>query len=699
MGRRRTRLWALFQCCNPKAKAKMRKDVALAQVLEAEWPELLLEYLECLVSRYMPSHQMTVGKQQAQSPAGMTSKMEVLRVLKLLFECHKALNEKLRTRLRVALERCSLLEEELGATHKKQMILKEENNQEKILTDRVLDVNHKQENMPSSSGKASPWSRSLSSSCLTIQSEVIDKQLQEQSQMKERLAALSAHVTELEEDVDMARKDLLKSKEVNTKLQWDVCKVSDGSRVCCPEVECGSLDDINDKLENEIANKDSMHRQTEDKNLQLQECLELVEKLQQMLWRAETLPKVEAELAQRVAALSKAGEKHNSTEARLCQMEAQLEEKNKELQRVHLLTGRQCLGRRHSLGGASAAFLHHSRLCHRVCAQGREKKMNDEHNKCLSDTMDKLLSESDERLQLHMKERMAALENKNSLIWEVEKVKRQLEEMQNDKVQTLKEQDWERVQQASMLADAAQAFKSDEGMSDGEGDRVTLFSSATQLSPSGQADAKTLTVMLQEQLDAINEEIRHHLGSYNNLQNGIESKGPPRGNMERLYINVFIFTACCQLPALREEVRDDKSTIKCETSTPTLWRALRLDQLHMGAMRTASHDDIRDARNSTGSQDGPRSNPTSSTSSQDSLHKAPKKKAIKSSISRLFCKKGKGQPEHPGKKTLGPGAAFPPGPPPPRGPSGAELGSNSTSRSLALQQDVDGTSDILWKCE
>ena len=64
------------------------------------------------------------------------------------------------------------------------------------------------------------------------------------------------------------------------------------------------------------------------------------------------------------------------------------------------------------------------------------------------------------------------------------------------------------MQQASMLADAAQAFKSDEGMSDGEGDRVTLFSSATQLSPSGQADAKTLTVMLQEQLDAINEEIR-----------------------------------------------------------------------------------------------------------------------------------------------------------------------------------------------
>ena len=64
------------------------------------------------------------------------------------------------------------------------------------------------------------------------------------------------------------------------------------------------------------------------------------------------------------------------------------------------------------------------------------------------------------------------------------------------------------MQQASVLANVAQAFESDEGVSDGEGDRVTLFSSATQLSPRGKADAKTLTVMLQEQLDAINEEIQ-----------------------------------------------------------------------------------------------------------------------------------------------------------------------------------------------
>ncbi|XP_027391392.1 liprin-alpha-1-like [Bos indicus x Bos taurus] len=98
--------------------------------------------------------------------------------------------------------------------------------------------------------------------------EIIERQLREQSQMEERLAALSAHVKHLEEDLDTARKDLLKSKNMNRKLEQDI-------------------------------------RETEDKNRQLQERLELVEKLQQRLRRAETLPEVEAEQAQRVASLSK----------------------------------------------------------------------------------------------------------------------------------------------------------------------------------------------------------------------------------------------------------------------------------------------------------------------------------------------------------------------------------------------------------
>ncbi|XP_077817931.1 liprin-alpha-1 isoform X23 [Macaca mulatta] len=716
---------------------------------------LLLEHLECLVSRHERSLRMTVVKRQAQSPAGVSSEVEVLKALKSLFEHHKALDEKVRERLRVALERCSLLEEELGATHKELMILKEQNSQKKTLTDGVLDINHEQENTPSTNGKRSS-DGSLSheedlAKVIELQ-EIISKQSREQSQMKERLASLSSHVSELEEDLDTARKDLIKSEEMNTKLQRDVREAMAQKedmeerittlekRYLAAQREATSVHDLNDKLENEIANKDSMHRQTEDKNRQLQERLELAEqKLQQTLRKAETLPEVEAELAQRVAALSKAEERHGNIEERLRQMEAQLEEKNQELQRAR-----------------------------------QREKMNEEHNKRLSDTVDKLLSESNERLQLHLKERMAALEDKNSLLREVENAKKQLEETQHDKdqlvlniealraeldqmrlrgaslhhgrphlgsvpdfrfpmadghtdsystsavlrrpqkgrlaalrdepskVQTLNEQDWERAQQASVLANVAQAFESDADVSDGEDDRDTLLSSVDLLSPSGQADAHTLAMMLQEQLDAINKEIRliqeekenteqraeeiesrvgsgslDNLGRFRSMSSippypasSLASSSPPgsgRSTPRRIphsparevdRLGVMTLPSDLRkhrrkLPPSREEVRDDKTTIKCETSPPSSPRALRLDRLHKGALHTVSHEDIRDIRNSTGSQDGPVSNPSSSNSSQDSLHKAPKKKGIKSSIGRLFGKKEKGRPGQTGKEALG----------------------------------------------
>lgn len=79
------------------------------------------------------------------------------------------------------------------------------------------------------------------------------------------------------------------------------------------------------------------------------------------------------------------------------------------------------------------------------------------------------------------------------------------------KVQTLNEQEWERVQQANVLAKVAYAFESDMDVSDLEDDQDTIFSSVDLMSPAGQTDAQTLAIMLQEQLDAINNEIRYHL--------------------------------------------------------------------------------------------------------------------------------------------------------------------------------------------
>ena len=74
-------------------------------------------------------------------------------------------------------------------------------------------------------------------------------------------------------------------------------------------------------------------------------------------------------------------------------------------------------------------------------------------------------------------------------------------------MQPLKDQDRERGQQASVLANVGQLLETDKGVSDGKGDQDTLFSVPALLSPIGQAVAKTLAMRIQEQLDKINEEI------------------------------------------------------------------------------------------------------------------------------------------------------------------------------------------------
>ena len=70
-----------------------------------------------------------------------------------------------------------------------------------------------------------------------------------------------------------------------------------------------------------------------------------------------------------------------------------------------------------------------------VFLQARQReKMNEEHNSRLSATVDKLLSESNERLQQHLKERMAALEERNQLNQELDRTKKLYEDLEMEKV-------------------------------------------------------------------------------------------------------------------------------------------------------------------------------------------------------------------------------------------------------------------------
>ncbi|XP_040508805.1 liprin-alpha-4 isoform X5 [Gallus gallus] len=673
---------------------------------------LLLEHLECLVSRHERSLRMTVVKRQAQSPSGVSSEVEVLKALKSLFEHHKALDEKVRERLRASLERVATLEEQLVDAHRQVAALQQG-------ATREAPASERDEREPKEAAQKLPWKRLSNGSVhpedeagrVVELQELLEKQNFEVVQAKEHISALAASVAELEEDLGTARKDLIKSEEMSSKYQRDLREAlaqkedmeeritTLEKRYLAAQREATSIHDLNDKLESELANKESLHRQCEEKARHLQELLELAEqKLQQTMRKAETLPEVEAELAQRIAALTKAEERHGSIEEHLRQLESQLEEKNQELARAR-----------------------------------QREKMNEEHNKRLSDTVDRLLSESNERLQLHLKERMAALEEKRRLSDEIDKLRLEVDQLktrsgtfvesvhtrshmgsatdlrfplsavvhapaepfgtapglprtQKGRFATRREEtakDWEQAQAGSV-----HAFDSDPEISDvDEDDRETLFSSMDVLSPGGHSDAQTLAMMLQEQLDAINEEIRMIQEEKESTELRAEeletrvTSGSMEGlNLTQLCKRASIPTSLTALslassspplsgrstpkltsrsaaqdldrmgimtlpsdlrkhrrkllsPAARDESREDKTTIKCETSPPSSPRTLRLEKLGHPALSQ------EDGKSSLEEQ---ASNP-SSNSSQDSLHKGSKRKGIKSSIGRLFGKKEKGR--------------------------------------------------------
>ncbi|XP_050995876.1 liprin-alpha-2 isoform X9 [Acomys russatus] len=739
---------ALTKELNACREQLLEKEEEISELkAERNNTRLLLEHLECLVSRHERSLRMTVVKRQAQSPSGVSSEVEVLKALKSLFEHHKALDEKVRERLRVSLERVSALEEELAAANQEIVALREQNihiQRKMVSSEGSTESEHLEGMEPGQKVHEKRLSNgSIDSTDDTSQiaelQELLEKQNYEMVQMKERLTALSSRVGEVEQEAETARKDLIKTEEMNTKYQRDIREAMAQKedmeerittlekRYLSAQRESTSIHDMNDKLENELANKEAILRQMEEKNRQLQERLELAEqKLQQTMRKAETLPEVEAELAQRIAALTKAEERHGNIEERMRHLEGQLEEKNQELQRAR-----------------------------------QREKMNEEHNKRLSDTVDRLLTESNERLQLHLKERMAALEEKNVLIQESETFRKNLEESLHDKerlaeeieklrseldqmkmrtgslieptisrthldtsaelrysvgslvdsqsdyrttkvirrprrgrmgvrrdepkVKSLGDHEWNRTQQIGVLG--SHPFESDTEMSDiDDDDRETIFSSMDLLSPSGHSDAQTLAMMLQEQLDAINKEIRliqeekestelraeeieNRVASVSleglNLArvhpgpsitasvtaSSLASSSPPSGHSTpkltprspaREIDRMGVMTLPSDLrkhrrkiAVVEEDGREDKATIKCETSPPPTPRAIRMTH----TLPSSYHND---ARSSVSASLEPESlGLGSANSSQDSLHKAPKKKGIKSSIGRLFGKKEK----------------------------------------------------------
>jgi len=395
---------------NQARELVLEKDEEISELkAERNNTRLLLEHLECLVSRHERSLRMTVVKRQTASQSGVSSEVEVLKALKSLFEHHKALDEKVRERLRVALEKNSSLEEECSG-------VRDELSRYKL---GLIEAEAKKAKEGQDDVKEGDEGEKKINGSLEVPLEVLElrKQIEKQSNdlgnATRNITELRTKVTELEDKLMSNSKELHAAQDLNQALQHEyketmAQKEDQEERIATLEKrylnsqrEATQLHDLNERIEQEIKGKSDQIVLYQEKIKAINEKLDLSE---QKLIEYASLPDIEEQLKDRMEALAAAQERQGTAEEHVRTLENAVEEKTSELNRL-----------------------------------SQRLKMNEEHNQRLSSTVDKLLTESNERLQVHLKERMHALEEKNNLSNELTAVKKKLEDFGNQKARNLEE--------------------------------------------------------------------------------------------------------------------------------------------------------------------------------------------------------------------------------------------------------------------